>query len=183
MRRVSAGDSKISDVEQAFKQIYAQEIGYVWNCLKRLGVEDRDLEDKVHDVFVIFFRRFKDFDASRPVRPWLGGISHRVASDHRRQAYKKREVLKDAVELPESGPSPEASLEQTDAQHMVMTALNTLDFNHRAVFVLHDIEGHSMPEISQMIESPLNTLYSRLRLAREKFTASVRRLGLKGESL
>ena len=180
MREVNEGDLKNSDVAVSFKRIYSQEIGYVWNCLRRLGVDDRDLEDKVHDVFVIFFRRFKDYDATRPIRPWLGGIATRVASDHRKMAYKKREVLKEQLETPGADPSPETSMRRSDDRRLVMRALDTLDFKHRTVFVLHDIEGHSMPEIADMVSSPLNTLYSRLRFAREKFTDSVRRFGLKG---
>lgn len=172
-------DDNVSDIATAFKQIYTQEVSYVWACLNRLGVDDRDLEDKVHDVFVIFYRRFNDFDRSKPARPWLGGIAARVASDYRKQAYRKREVLKEALEPATSAPTPEMSMVQTDAKKVVMHALSGLDFKHRSVFVLHDIEGHSMPEIADMIDSPLNTLYSRLRLAREKFTASVRRFGIK----
>jgi RNA polymerase sigma-70 factor (ECF subfamily) len=38
-----------------------------------------------------------------------------------------------------------------------------------------DIEGHSAPEVSEALGVPLNTVYSRLRVAREEFTAAVRR--------
>jgi RNA polymerase sigma-70 factor (ECF subfamily) len=180
MREVRKKSLNHNDVEASFKRIYAQELRYVWNCLRRLGVDERDLEDKVHDVFVVFFRRFQDYDDTRPVRPWLGGIATRVASDHHRMAYKKREVLKDQMETKGFDLGPEAAMGRSDARRLVMQALDTLDFKHRSVFVLHDIEGHSMPEIADMLSSPLNTLYSRLRFAREKFTTSVRRLGLKG---
>jgi hypothetical protein len=33
----------------AFPTVYAAEFGYVWNALRRLGVDDRDIEDLCHD--------------------------------------------------------------------------------------------------------------------------------------
>jgi RNA polymerase sigma-70 factor (ECF subfamily) len=41
---------------------------------------------------------------------------------------------------------------------------------------MHDIDGHGMPEIAQALAVPLNTCYSRLRIARELFEKAVRRL-------
>ena len=47
--------------------------------LKRLGVQDRDLEDVVHEVFITVHRRLCDYDPTRPLRAWVidrssGGI-------------------------------------------------------------------------------------------------------------
>jgi DNA-directed RNA polymerase specialized sigma24 family protein len=42
--------------------------------------------------------------------------------------------------------------------------------------VLHDIDEQTVPEIAHALEIPEGTAYSRLRVAREKFTAAVRRL-------
>ena len=167
------------DVTKAFRQIYLQEISYVWNCLRRLGVDERDLEDKAHDVFVTFYRRRDDFDASRPVRPWLSGIAARVALDHNRLAYKKREVLDERIEAVSSHLDGDRMTAKFDAQKLLLTALNGLDSDRRAVFVLHDVEGRSMPEIAEMTDVSVNTLYSRLRLAREYMTSTVQRLASK----
>ena len=57
-----------------------------------------------------------------------------------------------------------------------MAALDKLDEERRAVLVLHDIEGHGMPEIAELLETSANTLYSRLRRGREQFTKAVRQL-------
>jgi len=62
----------------------------------------------------------------------------------------------------------------------VARALDTLDFDRRAVFILHEIDGVAIPEIARALEIPSNTAYSRLRLARADFGAAVRRLHLQG---
>jgi DNA-directed RNA polymerase specialized sigma24 family protein len=40
---------------------------------------------------------------------------------------------------------------------------------------MHDIEGLSAPKIAAALSAPLNTIYSRLRLARAKMTNLMRR--------
>ena len=79
----------------------------------------------------------------------------------------------DVAEIPDSGPSPERALAGEEARRQVARALEQLPLEQRAVFVLHDIDGVSAPEFARALEVPLNTVYSRLRLAREKFLAAV----------
>ena len=52
-----------------FPAVYAAELGYVWNALRRLGVQERDLEDLCHDVFVSSFATSPVYDTRRPIRP------------------------------------------------------------------------------------------------------------------
>lgn len=159
-----------------FESVYRSEAAPVWSYLRRLGIPGRNLEDLVHDVFVVAYRQLPQFDTSRPLRPWLFGIAFRVASDHRRRAQNQREVLKDEIHVAADGPGGEAALMRRQRQHLVLTALDSLTLTHRAVFVLHEIEGYSIPEIARMLDLPPNTLYSRLRRAREQFVGAVRRL-------
>jgi RNA polymerase sigma-70 factor (ECF subfamily) len=44
------------------------------------------------------------------------------------------------------------------------------------VFVLHEIEGLSSPEIAALLEIPLGSVASRLRRAREQFRAALLRI-------
>jgi RNA polymerase sigma-70 factor, ECF subfamily len=166
-------------VADEFRKIYEAEVSYVWSCLRRLGVPERDLEDKVHDVFVVLYRHLDDYDPNRPVRPYLGGIAARVASDYRRRASSQRELMKEEIEAIDENPDAEATFEEKEARKLVLAALDALGSDRRTVFVLHEIEEHAMPEIAEMLAVPLNTCYSRLRLAREEFTAAARRLGTK----
>ena len=158
-----------------FESIYRDLFEHVWFTLRRLGVQERDLDDATHDVFVVVNRRLNDFDPSRPVRPWVTGIAYRVASDERRRARHRREVIGTVPDsLDQAG--PDRALEAKQAHNLVLTALEELPEQQRAVFVMHDLQGMTMPEIMDAVEAPLNTLYSRLRLARSKFTLAARRL-------
>jgi RNA polymerase sigma-70 factor (ECF subfamily) len=158
-----------------FPVVYAAELGYVWSTLRRLGVQERDLEDVCHDVFVVVFRNLAVYDARRPIRPWLFGISFRVASDYRRSARHRREVPGTTREVACSSPPADEVMVRHERQRLVLRALEALELDRRAVFVMHDIDGHVMPDIAAALGIPLNTAYSRLRLARADFATAVRR--------
>jgi len=160
-----------------FRTVYEAHFSYVWHSLRRIGVADADLEDLCHDVFVAFYRGLDTFDPARPIKPWLFGITFRVASDHRRRARHRFEVPpKGDGDYADRAPLADDRVAERQAHNLVERALQALDGDKRAVFILHELDGQSMPEIATVIAAPLNTLYSRLRLARAEFAAAVRRL-------
>jgi RNA polymerase sigma-70 factor (ECF subfamily) len=161
-----------------FRVIFDEEFDYIWNTLRRLGVHPRDLEDVTHDVLLAVHRRLAQYDASRPLRPWLFAFGFREASDYRRRARHRREVLGDDEEI-DSAPLADERLEASETQRLVRAALETLDLDHRAVFILHDLDDCTVPEIAATLGIPLNTAYSRLRVARERFKKAAARLKLR----
>jgi len=159
-----------------FRAVYDANFGYIWTVLRRLGVYERELEDAVHDVFIVFHRRLADFDASRPVKPWLCGIAARTASDFRRRARVRYETATAEPEAIDNDHSPERGVETRRARALVHRALAELTWERRVMIVLCDIEGHSVPALEDVLDVPLNTLYSRLRLARRDFAKAVQAL-------
>jgi RNA polymerase sigma-70 factor (ECF subfamily) len=153
------------------------DLSYVWSSLRRLGVPERDLEDVTQDVVVVFYQRVGDFDPGRPLKPWLFGIAARVAANHARLARHTREHLAgdSAPEPADDAPAAEAKLEAEETRQLVIRCLQTLELDRRTVFVMHDIDGIPIPEVAAVLSIPLNTAYSRLRLAREQFKATLQR--------
>ncbi len=159
--------------------IYESEFAYVFKTLGRLGVRGHEQEDLLQEVFLRAFRNLDAYDRSRPLRPWLFGIALRVASDFRRLRRHEVEVGGDeAVDQAAGGGDPESSLDESRKRKLVWRALGRLRLDQRAMIVLHDIDGASMPEIVETLEIPLATGYSRLRLARAAFAEAVQ--GLSG---
>ncbi len=171
----------LSPVESEFQALFVAEFGYVYKTLRRFGVAERDLPDLCHELFVAVFRRFDDFDRSRPIRPWLCGFATRVAADYRRLARHRFELV-DATSAEERGADSRAdgAFRALEARDLVLKGLSALDLDRRAVLVMHDIDGHAMPDIARALGVPLNTAYSRLRLARADFRAAVNRIRPEG---
>ncbi len=165
-----------------FREVYEAGFSYVHHTLRRLGVRDADLDDISHDVFIRVYRHLADFDTSRPLKPWLFGFAYRTAQEYRRRAVHRREVLMDSdVDAADSEMGPEEQVAQNQARDQLLLLLDTLSLEQRAVFVMHDIDGCTMPSIAETLAIPLNTAYSRLRLARSQVETSLARLRRRGE--
>ncbi len=161
--------------ERGFRSIFEQELSYVWHTLRRLGVRGEDVRDQSQEVFMIVHRLLDQFDRGRPIRPWLFGIAFRVASAYRDKArYRTTEELGDDVT--DDAQLPDEQLADAEKRRLVLRALDRIELGRRAVFVLAELEDRSIPEIATELGIPLNTAYSRLRLAREEFADAARRL-------
>src|SRR5262249_30472398 len=156
---------------------------YVAASLVRLGVPSADQDDLVSEVFVRVHRALAEYDSARPARPWLFAFAVRVASEHRRLARHRHEVLTEGIDdaLSTSG-APDDALESERARRMVHLALAEIDLEKRAVLVLHDLDEIPVPEIARSLGIAVGTAYSRLRAARAMFTAAVRRFRREGKT-
>lgn len=165
--------------ELDFRALFSAHFTYVFHTLRRLGVPPRDLPDVTHDVFLQVYRRRDQYDPARPPRAWLFGFAFRVASRYRRLAYNRREQLDALPELPDPAPNVVDQLVHEQEVELALSALDSLELTRRAVFILHELDGCPIPEVARALGIPLNTAYSRLRLAREDFQKAARRLSLR----
>jgi RNA polymerase sigma-70 factor (ECF subfamily) len=164
-----------ADRRARFRAVFEESFDYVWLSLRRLGVHDRDLEDVAQEVFVQVYRRFDDYDPSRPVRPWLFAFALRCASDWRRLA-RHREVGPEFGEPASPAPSADVTIARAEDVALVHRALEEVDVERRAVLILYELDEVPMKEIAVALGIPLFTAYSRLRVAREELTVAIRRL-------
>ena len=61
---------------------------------------------------------------------------------------------------------------RSQARKLIARALEAIPHERRGVFVMHDIDGTPIPEVAETFGIPLNTAYSRLRLARRDFESA-----------
>jgi RNA polymerase sigma-70 factor (ECF subfamily) len=127
------------------------------------------VEDATQDAFVVVHRRLADLRPDASEKAWLFGIAMRVASDYRRTQRRKGAVSFDPESAPTRDASPFESTLKAQAVQKLETFLATLDEEKRAVFVLGELEGMSAPEMAEALSANVNTIYSRVRLARERF--------------
>lgn len=167
------------DRESCLQTIYRDHHAFVWRMLRRLGVPDASLDDGIQNVFVVVHRRRAHLRDDVPVRSWLYGIVRRVAADLRRGGRRHLRKLQ-AVPAPRPPTAPDAELARAEAAAFVEAFLVQLDEPQRMAFVLADLEGMSAPEIAEMLDVKLNTVYSRVRLARKRFRRALRERGSGG---
>lgn len=164
---------------EVLEELFDAHADYVYASLRRLGVPPRDLEDLTQDVFITAHGALPRYDSQRPAKPWLFAICYRVAANYRRLARHRAELGR-GTELAACSPSPEELVNAREERSLLDAALDVLSSEHRAVFVLHVIDGVSGPDIAAAFGIPLNTVYSRVRLARQSVEASLRALSAQG---
>lgn len=160
---------RVVDRDRVFRALYEAEVGFVWRNLRRLGIYESDVDDKTQEVFVIAHRRFGDFeDRGFGARAWLFQIVLRVASDARRHRRRHPEDADGDVAVGRHSVDPQqtAALVRREQLNRLDRALQTIEMGRRAVLVLHEIEELTAPEIAKALGLSVNTVYSRLRVAR-----------------
>ncbi|MEI9938088.1 MAG: sigma factor-like helix-turn-helix DNA-binding protein [Pseudomonadota bacterium] len=120
---------------------------------------------------------------TRPLRPWLFSFAYHAASNYRALSRHRVELSIVAPNQLDTSPRADQQLITRQELELAELALSRVALERRAVLLLHEVEGHSMPEIAESLSIPLNTAYSRLRLARQEYEQAVRRLrAQRGES-
>ena len=153
-----------------FPAIFAAEFGFVCRSLRRLGIHEPDVHDVAQELFLTVHRGLESYDRARPLRAWLMGYAVRFAANYNRLGWHKR------GDLPASAAAPARIEEVLAARQLVARGLHALDFDKRVALVMHDLEGISAPDIAAELGIPLNTVYSRVRLARDGFRSALRAL-------
>jgi RNA polymerase sigma-70 factor (ECF subfamily) len=158
-----------------FSALFMAHYAYVCRSLSYFGVPSHATEDVTQEVFLVLHRRLAELDPTRDVRSWLWGIARRVAHTHVRAATRAQRKHDDAP-APAAPPIPDAQLERRERAEIVERFVAKLSDKLRDVFVLSEIEGLAAPAIAEALDLELNTVYSRVRLARERFARTLRSL-------
>jgi RNA polymerase sigma-70 factor, ECF subfamily len=160
-----------------FEQVYETYFDFVALTLRRLGVSPQTLDDALQEVFIVVHRRLGEFEGRSTLKTWLTRVALNVAADHRRLVQRKggHEELPDTL-ADVSTRDPHQSAEHAEAIARLYRTLEKLDIDHRTVFVLVELEQMTAPEIAEVLGVKLNTVYSRLRVARERFQAALEQL-------
>ena len=74
-----------------FEPLFRREYASVVRIARQLGIPAGEADDVAQSVFIVVFRRLDSYDPSRPVRPWLYGITRRVVSNHQRSKTRAQE--------------------------------------------------------------------------------------------
>ena len=173
--------SPLADVGPAlpipsFHELCTLYFDLVWKCARAFGAKSDEIDDVVQDVFLVVQRRHADLKEEGHARSWIYSITRRVVSSHRRRRRERdARAAPDVDSLRSREQSPLAAAEHNLEVRVLSTLLDGLDERKREVFVLSEILEMSGREIAETIGVPMNTVYSRLRAAREEFDAAAQR--------
>jgi len=157
-----------------FARLFGEHYPWVWRTLRRLGVHPGAVDDAAQHVFLTASQRLHDI-APEKERSFLMGVAVRTASNARRTQSRRREEPSPDEELvAEPGSSPEELLEWKQRREKLDEWLSALSIELRGPFVLFELEGLTIAEISELCELPVGTIKTRLRRARAVFLEATR---------
>jgi RNA polymerase sigma-70 factor, ECF subfamily len=169
-------DMKSGEVLDA-EALFRRHAAWVARYATKLGLRGQDVEDVVQETFLVAHRHggFRE-GAARPTT-WLAEIALRIVMARRRSSRRAPIPDEAAVEAaPAAGGDPLAGAIQAQALANVQRALDSLELERRALFVLFELEGESCDALAAAFGVPVGTIYSRLHAARSEFLGAYRRL-------
>lgn len=137
---------------------------------------DADVDDVTHETFVSLARAAGRYREQGQFKPFLFRIAVNRARDLQRKTWLSRIFVKAETSAPEAlavaagsdGPGRALALREATLQ-----MLGTLPAAHRAVLVLHVVEGLTCDEIAAVLGVRPKTVRTRLHRARKKLCQSV----------
>lgn len=140
--------------------------------IARQALDRASAEEIVQDVFVAVWRGARTFDPARgSVRTWLLQIAHyRIANELRRRRRRPAEAGSgggdEAIEaLPEPAPFSDDKMWTEYRARVLRSALEELPPPQRQALGLSFFEDLTHSEIASILEVPIGTAKSRIRLA------------------
>ncbi len=162
---------------EAFAGLVAEYRRPVYSYLVRCGVAEPDRDDLFQDIFIKIHRSAAQYQADRPLHPWLFTI---VANTVR--TYYRKKKVREMVFADASGPEPQAPAADSERQAMArQTAawlegdIQKLPLAQREVLILTCIENLPQKEVAEALNLPINTVKTNLRRARLALIAKLAR--------
>ncbi len=155
--------------------LFARHAPFVARFLTRMGVSRADLDDVMQDVFLVAHKLGGYTPGPAKPTTYLANIALRAATTHRRKRQVRSfvHVNDGLVDAAAAETDPERSVQQQQRLQVLQGALDKLDDDKRAIFVMAEIEGETVVAIAAGLGIPVDTAYSRLRAARKLFHEAV----------
>lgn len=139
----------------------------VWRICFRLMGNETDTNDAAQEVFVQLFLNRGKFEGRSKYSTWVHGISVRTCLMLRRSRGRRRKY---EITDPEEHHTTGAESKQNDPEIALdlMSMLETLNENDRAMLILKHAEGYSYEELADMFSLSVSACKMRLSRAKDK---------------
>lgn len=164
-----------------FQAVYEELFPFVWRVAKRRGIPESALDDVCQDVFVAVHTHLPEFEGRSSIKTWVYGILNNVVL-MRHRTMKRRDPDRAEIDpelLIDASSSPDEAASGAQAARIAHALLAQLGDDKRAMFILVELEGMTVPEAAEAEKINLNTAYARLRAARADWSAAVARFQAK----
>jgi len=125
--------------ERAFERLYRRHVADVYRYALVVLRDAQDAESITQATFVNAYRAHKRGERPRKPRTWLMGLAHDACRRRSQppELLPREELLED---------------EETPTPSDLRRALESLDFDQRAAFVMRELDGRTNAEIAELLD-------------------------------
>jgi RNA polymerase sigma-70 factor (ECF subfamily) len=176
VRRLRQRDDP-DDWLDAWDALVTQNGGRVYGLALRMLRNREDAEDATQEVWQRALRGLERFRGEASLATWLFRITMNVCSS-RLEAGSRTAIRPEAKDdvvagMPDPAPDPERRTAGREVREAVERALGTLEPAFRSTVILRELEGLSYDEIAEVLDTPVNTVKTRLHRARRELQAAL----------
>lgn len=158
-----------------FSEMIKPHMEKMYGVAYRLTGSQAEAQDLFQDVLLKLYPRCDRLAEIESPGPWLARVIYNHFIDNKRRYLQRSLTLvahSEFSENPDLAPATQASIEEiTDQAFNIIRlrkALSRLSEEHRLVVNLHDIEGYTLAEVSEITGVSVGTLKSRIHRARAR---------------
>lgn len=160
---------------EAYTTIYSLYNRKIFNTAYRILGEESSAEDALQETMLNIYRGISNFRGDAKISTWISRITINVClgmlrKDKRSRFVELDDQLSDEIaadSAPFSNPLDYACGEELKSH--IRETFARMSPKQAVVVRLHDLEGHTIEEISEIIHCPLGTVKSRLFYGRQEF--------------
>jgi RNA polymerase sigma-70 factor (ECF subfamily) len=159
-------------LDELLDRIYERHVVDVDRWVRRLAGPREDVEDLIHEVFLVAVRRRDEFRGDGKVTTWLFRITALVVKERRRRDRTRRWLFaRHGDDLATERAAPVTPLEEIERQERVgrlYAALDRLPDRYRTPIILYEIDGMTGQDLGITLGATWVRLHrGRARLLRE----------------
>ncbi|MFO1483391.1 MAG: sigma-70 family RNA polymerase sigma factor [Verrucomicrobiaceae bacterium] len=131
---------------------------FVASLIRRHVADAGCVEDLAQQIFAKCFAKASQWDASKPLEPWLARITINQCRDHYRARRVRPELRwsdltegeQEALQATQIAAEPKADTLNDESRSLMLRLLDTLNADDRMVLSLLHLEGKSTDEIAAL---------------------------------
>lgn len=144
----------IAGEEQAFTALYRRHSTHIAGVVYRMLGADGDLDDIVQETFVQGLRQLASLNEPQKLRSFLVTIAVRRIHARLSVRYRMKALVSGLFGVAPSVSDPDAR----EPVHELYQRLATVDGKKRIAWVLHRVEGYTLPEVAEQSGASLATV-------------------------
>lgn len=159
--------------ETAFHEVFKQFGQKIFRTAMKILKEEESAKDATQETLINIHRAVSNFRGDSKLSTWINRITVNVCLEmirkNKKHSNRTEEDISENTALEDwRSRSPLEELQRTEIQKRVERALSRLSEKHSTVVGLHDLQGYTIREISEMVDVAEGTIKSRLFYGREE---------------